>query len=185
MGPHVEPPAGFVVEDDGRAIRYRPPVSGRIACVIWLTGWFSVCTTMMIGSFFGPGLEQWLLSAFCVPFWLFGFVVAPLMVWEFWSVTSFSFGLDELVVDRSLRGWCRKRVFRRQEISVVKQARTKYDDDGRGPRLGLVVVAKQSVFVLSRQRLEKSGWLGPVIAEWAGVPFIPYEPQAVVDCEEI
>ena len=80
------------------------------------------------------------------------------------------------MVERSLLWRCRHRVFPRQQVTAVKQVKDGGEGDDSFPSWGLVVMGADGVFVLSRQPRDKSDWLGPVIAKWAGAPYIPYEP---------
>lgn len=90
-----------------------------------------------------------------------------------WSVIVFTFRPDRLVVERrsffGFFGYDRSE-FPKQGIRVVRQVPTwEYD-----PTWELVIEGgegQSSGKLLSRQLLDKSDWLGPLVALWAGVAF--------------
>ena len=106
-----------------------------------------------------------------MPFWAAEIFVVSYAVWFYRSLLSFAFGEDELLVERTFLWYRRRRAFGRREVSAVKQIKDGGEGEDSFPSWGLVVVAKLEVKVLSRQPIEKSDWLGPIIAQWAGVPF--------------
>jgi hypothetical protein len=121
------------------------------------------------GGVVGHLLLLLVVLGFVVQALLFGF-----MAWHLYSVTAFMFGPDELVVERSLLGFRRRRVFRRGEVRAVVQAKGEGED--QLPVAELVLVGGDRVTLLWRQPITASHWLGPVIARWAGVPFEPWVP---------
>ena len=85
---------------------------------------------------------------------------------ELWTVSSFTFGLDELVVVRSLFfAYRRRKEFRQGEVRSVAQVQ-----EGDAPFWTLEVTSGSRVKVLTWQPMASSRWLGSRIAQWAGVP---------------
>ncbi len=175
-------PRGFEVEvtDLGIcSVRYR--TSGMKGAGCFLACWLSIWT---VGCVFGTyrvlidGWAHWLLIAWLIPGWAAEIFVIGYALWFFWSVTTFKFGPDELVAERSLLRYRRERIFPRATLKEVVQVKDGGDGEDSFPSWGLVVVGEQSVKVLSRQRIEASTWLGPVIARWAGVSFTPWKPPS-------
>ena len=66
------------------------------------------------------------------------------------------------------------------ELKEVKQVKDGGEGEDSFPSWGLALIAGTEVHVLSRQPIDKSDWLGPIIAKWAGVEF---EPAKVRKCE--
>jgi hypothetical protein len=180
-----DPPPGFKVTaaaDGSCVILYRAPLG--VSALVEVLG---------LGVF-----ACLFVVAVCV--WLFGFEVpdgwywgmmglplvgacffAALFVQEYWSVTRFAFEPDELVVQWSLWWFRRRRAFRRDEVTGVRQIK----DGGAGDEpdtWGLMLVTHKEVPVLPAEPIDKSDWLGPIIARWAGVAFEPWEPDKPRNC---
>lgn len=174
-------PRGFDVttSDDGcRVICYRTSGMGPygLFCGMFLGGWTVVCALFTGTVVFNANGVNYPSMLFIGPFWLAGVLLAAYAAWYFWSVTRFTFGHKELVVDRSLLWFGRRRRFQREEVTAVRQIKDGGDGDEPCPSWALAVVARTEVHVLAVQPIDKSSWLGPVIANWAGVSFYPWEP---------
>jgi hypothetical protein len=111
---------------------------------------------------------------FLTPFWMIEIGMVLYVAWFFRSVTVFVFEPDQLLAERSLLWYRRRRVFPRQGLVVVKQVKDGGEDDSF-PSWGLALVGEKEEPIISRQPIEKSDWLGPIVAEWAGVDFQPVE----------
>jgi hypothetical protein len=174
------PPRGFEVKtaDDGSpVILYRTRGMGCSAAFFagWLTIWGLVCVGGAYEALVAPAGMNLLLALFILPFWVIGFLVAGYVAWYFFSATRFTFGPDLLVVERSLWRFRRKRQFGRAEVTVVRQVKDGGEGEDSFPSWALAVVGRKEIRVLSKQPLDKSAWLGPIIARWAGVPFEPWK----------
>jgi hypothetical protein len=112
---------------------------------------------------------------FLAPFWAIEFAAIGYVAWFFRSVTVFTFMPEALIAERWLLWFRRRRVFPRREIVAVKQVKDGGEGDDSFPSWGLAVIADKEVRILSRQPIDKSAWLGPVIATWAGVAFEPVD----------
>ena len=85
-------------------------------------------------------------------------------------------GIDRLaVVHRgvfSRRAWTASRAEVRA-VTQVKDCGDDDDDDGPSGWGLLLDVGGEERSLLRREPIEVSDWLGPVLARWAGVPFVP------------
>lgn len=175
------PPRGFRLEpsdDDHFVIEYRTTGMGcaGVFFAVWLTVWTVGCVTFTGAALFAPDGIKWSTLLLMLPFWGAEFLVLGYVVWFFWSVTRFTFALDQLEAERSIPGYRRYRVFSRSQITSVRQIKDGGEGEDSFPSWGLVVIGSVGVIVLSRQPKTSSDWLGPIIATWAGAPYIPYEP---------
>ncbi len=159
-------------------IRYRTRGMGCLALffAVWLSIWTACCVLFTYAALFDQQDVDWLGLLFMVPFWVAEFGVAGYVAWFFGSVTRFTFGPEELVAERSLWRFRRRKVFHRGEVTAVRQVKDGGDVvDDSFPSWALDIICRAEVRVLSRQPLDKSSWLGPIIAQWAGVGFEPAE----------
>jgi hypothetical protein len=173
-------PRGFkIIETDDRSleIHYRTQGMGCMAIffAFWLTGWTAGCVFMTANVFYSPSGSDLILALFTVPFWVAEIFTIAFVAWLFGSVTQFKFGSDELRVERSLWWYRRSRIITRNEITAVRQVKDGGEDEDSFPSWALTVVGPSEVQVLWRQPIEKSNWLGPIIAQWAGVSFEPHK----------
>ena len=180
MGPTSDPPPrGFVVTaaDGGLVIRYRTRGMGGLAVffAVWLGIWTFGCVSFTIDGLSDLNGVGWILLLFVAPFWVIEFGAVAYVAWFFGSVTRLSFGPDELVAERSLWRFRRCRVFRHGEVTAVRQVKDGGEEDSF-PTWALAVIGPAEVRLLSRQPIDKSNWLGPIVAKWAGVAFEPWEP---------
>ena len=175
------PPRGFQIttSDMGDCmIRYRTAGMGGALffLFVWLVGWTAGCVIFTAMALFNPeGVSYWLL-VFMIPFWAAEFFVIGLFAWYFFSRTNFTFESDQLVVQRSFFRYHRQRVFPKKEIAAVKQVKDSSSND-QWLSWGLVIMAGEGINVLSRQPIDKSDWLGPIIARWAEVPYEPAQER--------
>lgn len=176
------PPRGFEFTTSGDGdfmIRYRTTGMGCaiVFFFVWLSGWTAGCVTFTAMALFNPEGVSYVLLAFMVPFWIVEFVTIGFLIWYFVSRTSFIFQPDQLVIERSAIWYRRRRIFPKKEITAVRQIK----DGGQGndsfPTWGLVVMAGPGVQVLNRQPIDKSDWLGSIIARWAEVPYEPAQER--------
>lgn len=175
------PPRGFeVTADDGSpVILYRTRGMGCSAAFFaaWLTIGGLACVLGLYEALVAPAGMNLLLALFITPFWAVGFFVAGYVAWYFFSATRFTFGPDLLVVERFLWRWNRQRQFARADVRAVRQVKDGGEGEDSFPSWALAVVGHREVRVLSRQPIDKSAWLGPIIAQWAGVAFEPWKPN--------
>lgn len=182
------PPKGFLVtasRDGYPAVEYR--TQGMIAIAwffaVWLAIWTPGCILMTYQAFFGKNSPEYTLMLFSLPFWAGEFGVIGYVLWLFCSVTTFTFYADRLRVERSLfNRYRRTREIPRREISVVRQVKDGGEGEDSFPSWGLAVEGEANFKLLSRQKIEKSAWLGPIVARWAGVE---YEPSRKKQYDEI
>jgi hypothetical protein len=186
------PPRGFRVtagEDGAWTVLYRTTGmwSATLFFIVWLGGWTVLClffTGVGLRALFDPvGSNYAVLGLlFTVPFWGAEYLMVHYVAWLFLSVTRFTFGTDELVVEQSLWRSRHRRSFPRRSVTAVKQIKDGGETDDF-PTWGLVVITGEVIPVLCRQPIDKSNWLGPVIAQWAGAPYVPYVSPWGKTCE--
>lgn len=178
MGSTADTPRGFVVTtaDDGSCIiLYRTTGMGCASLFLagWLGMWTVGCVALTNAALFDPeGINVFFLL-WMIAMWAAEVFVVAYAAWCFWSVTRFTFGAEELVVEQSLWRFRRRSEFRRGQVTAVRQVE---DGGERNPSWGLAVMGPTEVRVLSRQPIDKSTWLGPVIARWAEVAYEPCKP---------
>ena len=169
-------PTGFELlpdHDTGWTLRYRTSGMGCVGWFFgfWLTLWTVGCIVGTVSLFREPrGFDPW-MALFMVPFWAAEFGVAGFVAWYFWAVTEFQFGPDELVYEKSLGRFRRRHVLPRRRIQTVRQVKDGGEGEDSFPSWGLIVSTTEPLVLLHRQPIEKSRWLGQIIAAWAGVKF--------------
>ncbi len=176
------PPRGFQITTSDRGdcvIRYRTTGMGCLGffLLVWLTGWTVACVALTFGAIFNQGGLDYILFVLMVPFWGAEILVLGFFIWYYGSTSTFAFERDQLMVERSLFRYQRRRFFPRSEISAIKQIKDGGEGEDSFPSWGLVIVTGSQVVVLSRQPMEKSDWLGAIIANWAQVSFDPAETR--------
>lgn len=172
----TQPPKGFLVtasRDGYPALEYR--TKGMIGIAVffffWLAIWTPGCVLMTQQAFFGKNSPEYLLMLFSLPFWAAEIGVIAYVLWLFFSVTAFTFYPDRLLVERTLYKYQRRREIPRSAIKIVRQIKDGGEGEDSFPSWGLVVEGATDLKLLSRQKIEKSAWLGPIIARWAGVEY--------------
>jgi hypothetical protein len=169
------PPKGFLVtasRDAHPAITYRTAglVGIAVFFAVWLTGWTAACVFATYALITGRGhfaINGGLVTS---GLWLSDLGVLAHVLWFFFSETTVTFYPDRLLVERRLARYCRRDETTRQSIRAVRQVQ----DGGRQdsfPTWGLLVDSDGETQLLSRQLAEKSAWLGPIVAHWAGVEY--------------
>lgn len=169
-------PKGFWLGDDPSVLYYR--TSGRLRTTvglsIWIL-WFSFAAAILVYHAAFDALDEnsvYVRVAAAFMLLLVGSCAIGI-AWEFWSLTRLWIAGDLLVFERSLWRYRKRRIVNQHAIRAVEQVQwftaDGYPDNPRS--WDLVVVGEEKVVVLYRQNIDKSDWLGPIIAAWAGVPF--------------
>ena len=179
------PPRGFQVgtsEAGDLQIRYRTTgMFGYSVALVLLVGVGAIiCLRYTVDALTNPSGIDWQTLLIVSPFWMIDVATSFGVAWYLRSITTFTFLLGELTIERSLFWYRRQRVFPRNEIGAVKQVEDLVDTQNSCSSWSLTLIAKNEVRVLSQQPIDKSDWLGPIIAEWAGVVF---EQAKVRKCE--
>lgn len=138
---------------------------------VWLAGWTCGCVFGTYAALFGENAIEVGLLLFMIPFWAAEFFVLGWALWHFRSITTITFLDDELQIERRLFSYRRERVIRKDGIQCVRQIKDGGEGEDSFPSWGLAVEGEKNVKLLSRQEIEKSAWLGPIVAEWADVDF--------------
>ena len=166
-----EPPPGFQVGTSGEGhleIRYRTTGMGFVSMslAVWVGVWTAGCLMCTGLALFDGDRAHWIVLLYMLPFWLIDLAIIAFAEWHFRAVTRFEFGPEELVIERSLWWIRRRRVFLRTELKAVRQSNDEAEREDTFPSWGLALIAGTEVHVLSRQPIDKSDWLGPIIAKW-------------------
>lgn len=154
------------------AITYRTAGMRSLAVFffVWLIVWTIVCGFFTYKVLFGG------LGADCIGllfiFWGGELAVLGIMLVHFRTLTAFTFYPDRLVLERTLLHSRRQLSIPKEEIEVVRQIKDGGEDDDSFPSWGLAVEGRSNIDLLSRQDIEKSAWLGPIVAHWAGVEYV-------------
>ena len=156
------PPPGFQITEggDGRwTVRYCPGRIGWHGLALWARLLWEGISFFLVAV---GGVVHYVLWALVL---VFEEDEKQNQEIELWTVSSFAFGLDELVVVRSLFAYRRRKEFRQGEVRSVVQVQ-----EGDAPFWTLEVTSGSRVKVLTWQPMASSQWLGSRIAQWAGVP---------------
>ena len=168
----INAPEGFQVTTsrDGHLVinrrRVGPP---------WLMWTFYfVSGGFLLGSLFaGAFLTYQALVTRKVPLWLavfwcvcgivvFPFVFGPLFR-RLHSVTSYTFDEDQLVIENIFLTRRTSRKVDKRDVRIVRQV----CENG----WGLLLECPGKLKLLSHEEFETSAWLGPLVAQWAGVSY--------------
>jgi hypothetical protein len=123
-----------------------------------------------------PALFEGDIASACLMLLLLG--SGPLLgytAWAYWMVQplTYTFYPDRLVVERPLFRCVRRFDYPRAAIDVVRQVKDDSDEEDDPHTWGVAIKGQVNGKLLSRQPIDKSDWLGPVVARWAGVAFEP------------
>lgn len=169
-------PKGFEFaesESGNPSIQYRTRGSWGVGIffIVWLMIWTPGCLLLTYRAFTAPPLENVFFYLFMIPFWIGEYLAIKFVLWHFFSVTTFEVEEDCLKVSRRLFRFKKERAFPIAQIEAIQQVKDGGDGEDSFPTWGLVVEGEKDVAILSRQPIEKSEWLGPILADWIGVEY--------------
>lgn len=175
-------PPGFTLHISDRhrlVIHYRWSGMGALTAflVVWLSGWSLGCVALL-HAYLNPGPGDPVPLAVLMSFWTAEIIVFGLLVYLHISRKTFTLDAQSLTIHTQLWRWQWQRVIHKHQIAELIQVQ----DGGKGrdsfPSWGLHLVgfSKARLKLVSRQPYEKSAWLGQVIAQWAGAPYLPAPP---------
>ena len=169
------PPKGFTILPSSGgppAIAYRTTGMGCVMLFfgVWLAGWTAGCVFLAYAV--STGKETAPSIWFCLPFWISEFLVLGFVLWYFFAVTTYTFSPDKLVVEKRLWRFARVREFPKAGVKSICQVKDGGQGEDSFPSWGLRVDGEKCGVILYRQPLDRSSWLGPIIAQWAGVPYV-------------
>ncbi|NJN85242.1 MAG: hypothetical protein HC881_01545 [Leptolyngbyaceae cyanobacterium SL_7_1] len=190
-------PAGFriISETPDLWIRYRSKGTGLIVAFMvpfvlmfigfLLSGFFTLQEALQVGLWQSIRLltedGSWslflnLLSIgwffFCL--WIFS-IPTLLMLWFIFGITEFRASQDSLVVVHRFLGFSSKKQILSHTIQSFVQIKDGGENMDSFPSWRLFVIANPKVWLLARQPIEKSDWLGRVLADFYRVQFVPSE----------
>jgi hypothetical protein len=172
-------PKGFTIHSapGPPALGYR--TSGMGCSVIffglWLTLWTAGCVVLTKNILSRPTKFAEHLVFFA--FWFVEIAVLCFAIWYFFTRTTFIFHPDKLVVQRRLWFLAWSREFRKAAITSVQQVKDGGEDEDSFPSWGLRLEGANGGKLLWRQPIDRSAWFGPLVAQWAGVPYEPSPEQ--------
>ncbi len=131
----------------------------------WLFGWLSACVFLTYQALAVRTVPLWV----AILFWVCGiagfrYVFGPLF-WRLHSVTSYTFYEDQLVIENIFLTRRTGRKVDKRDVRIVRQV----CQNG----WGLLLECPGKLKLLSHEEFETSAWLGPLVAQWAGVRFEP------------
>jgi hypothetical protein len=85
--------------------------------------------------------------------------------------TRFVITRESLTVTKELFGLKKVRRADRSEMKEFAQIKDGGGEEDSFPSWALVIRGKRTVNLLSRQRIEKSDWLGKILSEWFELPY--------------
>ncbi len=135
--------------------------------MIWTPG----CVLLTYRAITAPPLENVFFYLFMIPFWIGEYLAIKFVLWHFFSATTFEVEADRLKVTRRLFRHKKEREFLVAEIEAIQQIKDGGEGEDSFPTWGLAVEGEKGVTILSRQAIEKSEWLGPILADWIGVEY--------------
>ncbi|WP_152004392.1 hypothetical protein [Desulfoluna spongiiphila] len=174
-------PKGFnIYEDRFGNLKISFKTEGMVGTAIFFTIWLSIWT---IGCFFmaldlwnTPIDECWGLALFSIPFFAAEVGTIIFLLWYFVGKTYYILGKYDLSVSKELFFWNKRTSFDKSDINIIRQIKDGGDSDSFDS-WGLALEGKKNVIILSKQKFEKSYWLGQLIADWADSTFIESEKK--------
>lgn len=100
-----------------------------------------------------------------------------LMLWFIFGITEFRASPDSFIVIHQFLGFSSKEQIPSHTIQSFVQIKDGGENMDSFPSWRLFVIANQKVGLLARQPIEKSDWLGRVLADFYKVQFIPSEKR--------
>jgi hypothetical protein len=175
----VNIPAGFTILDDSPGetqIAYRSAGMGR---QLWFLG---IGVVGLAGglAFFAitqpAALRHVILGDWWAPFaFLAGISAIVYFAWfvifHAFGETVFSVTSDRVAVSRRLFGLALTNSISRSDVSHLEQIKDGGDGEDSFPSWGLRLMGRRKCWLISRQPIEKSDWLGNRLAEMLSVEF--------------
>lgn len=166
----AHPPPSFDVTrlaDGGLLVRYRNRIYS-----FGVFGW-SLCAiaALIVTADARSGGVTAILAA--VVLWALVMGLGVWLVWFSFSTTTLQLAADHLTWQRRCLGYRRIVVVPRASIRQVIQSTDMFEDKPSAWSLSLEFTEPGGLDILSGHPLAASDWLGPLLARWAAVPFIP------------
>ena len=177
------PPKGFTLDHTLNGypiIKYRSTgkIASGIFLAIWLACWTFACFGMTIHALDTPGEVKVGLLLFSIPFWAAEFFVVGYVIWYFGNKRIFEFTSDKLIVARTCWMYKKQREIVMNNIAKIRQIKEKSESAEEGfSSWGIVIEADKKYKILYGQKIEKSEWLGRIIADWAKKEYVPWHDE--------
>src|SRR5882762_2263906 len=138
----------------------------------WLLSWLFACVFLTYQALAVRKVPLWV----AVLFWVCGIVcfryVFGTAGWRLSSVTAYTFHEDKLLVENIFLTRRTSRKVDKRDVRIVRQV---YDggkvDDLVTHSWGLLLECPGKFKLLAHEEFETSAWLGPLVAQWAGVRY--------------
>ena len=138
----------------------------------WLLGWVFAAVFLTYQALVTRKMPLWP----AVLWWVCGIVIFRYVFgvawWRLSSVTAYTFHEDKLLVENIFLTRRTRRAVDKRDIRIVRQV---YDggkvDDLVTHSWGLLLECPGKLMLLSHEEFETSDWLGPIVAQWAGVSY--------------
>lgn len=139
-----------------------------------LLGWVFAGVLLTDKAFVAREVPPWI----AVLWWVGGVLVGRYVFGEAWrrlhSVTSYTFSEDELLIENFVLTQTH-RAPRTLDRGAVRSVRQVYDGGNVAGSVthswALLVEAPGKLTLLAHDDFETSAWLGPLVAQWAGVSY--------------
>ena len=138
----------------------------------WLLGWLLTGVFLTYQAAAGRKVPLWL----AVIWWIGGIVILRYVFgtawWRLSSVTRYTFHEEQFLVENIFLTRRTSRKVQKRDVRIVRQV---YDggqvDDLVTPSWGLLLECPGKFQLLSHEEFGTSAWLGPLVAQWAGVSY--------------
>ena len=174
------PPRGFTVTtapDGPLVVRYRDPSGWGFVVMPALVVILSVGFTL--GVILDSGQEDRVaLMLGAILFWIAAIAYTRQELRKGFMTTEFVMAPERLTVTQQFLGRPRTWQLERAWLREVVQIEVVQDESPDEWHLTIQPQGGKPETVLATIERDASDWLGPVIAQWAGVPFIPVPPPA-------
>jgi hypothetical protein len=137
---------------------------------LWVAGAMTATTKYLKVKVPGPLHEIDLLCIWA--YWLIGVATLGVVIWYFSAITVFTFFPDKLTVRRHLLGIGWTCEFPKDGIARIQQVKDGGENGDNFPSWGLRIEGAVKGRLLWRQPIDRSAWLGPIVAQWAGVSYV-------------
>ena len=185
----IQPPKGFSLLTTiagERSVTYKSTGMGGLLTfltflIIFITSGFVMVEVVEPGAILDLVFSEW-----WTPFSFAAGVCA--FVYYSWFVMINVFGTTIFLtskrgisVKRCLFGLSYTRYFTREELSYLEQVKDGGEGDDSFPSWGLRLVGRRKYWLLTRQSIDKSDWLGSLIAQQLSIEYRPSDKRPVDD----
>ena len=183
-----QPPKGFTViaeSADQLTVTYK---STGIGCLL---AFLIVCIVGLIGGLLlvnvtQPGAIRFLIfAAWWTPFAFAACVCSivyfsSFIIFHVFGATTFTATDQALTISRRVFGLSRTQHISRDGLVCLEQTKDGGEGEDSFPTWGLRLVGRRKHWLLCRQEIDKSDWLGPLFAERLNIEYRPTDKRPTV-----